>query len=104
MPAARRRAANPESPDLASRFPDRLLHVTAGSFGSLENLGHRPSADFDFFAFEPFAPNDLLQRVPYLKGATIRQSAPDTLTVSVERGGPVQVLFFGGLDLGQVAL
>ena len=33
----------------------------------------------------------------------MRQSAPNTLTVTVERGGPVQVSFFGGLDLGQVA-
>jgi len=67
-------------------------------------LGHRPSVDFDFFAPEPFAPNDLLQTIPYLRGATTRQSAPDTLTATVERDGPVQVSFFGGLDLGQVAL
>jgi Nucleotidyl transferase AbiEii toxin, Type IV TA system len=66
-------------------------------------LGHRPSVDFDFFATIPFVPGALLQNVPYLKGATVRQSAPNTLTVTVERGGPVQVSFFGGLDLGQVA-
>jgi len=66
-------------------------------------LGHRPSADFDFFASQPFAPNDLMQRIPYLRGATVRQQAPDTLTVTLERGGPAQVSFFGGLNLGQVA-
>lgn len=66
-------------------------------------LGHRPSVDFDFFSSAPFSPNDLLQGIPYLRGATLRQSAPDTLTVTVERDGPVQVSFFGGLDLGQVA-
>lgn len=66
-------------------------------------LGHRPSVDFDFFASDPFVPSALLQKVPYLKGATLRQSAPNTLTVTVERDGPVQVSFFGGLDLGQVA-
>jgi len=66
-------------------------------------LGHRPSVDFDFFAPKPFAPNDLLQKISYLRGATVRQSAPDTLTVTVERDGPVQVSFFGGIDLGQVA-
>jgi hypothetical protein len=33
----------------------------------------------------------------------VRQSAPDTLTMTVDRGGPVQVSFFGGLGLGQVA-
>jgi hypothetical protein len=67
-------------------------------------LGHRPSLDFDFFASRPFAPNDLMQKIPYLRGATVRQAAPDTLTVTVERDGPAQVSFFGGLDLGQVAL
>jgi hypothetical protein len=67
-------------------------------------LGHRPSVDFDFFASEPVAPNDLLLRIPYLQDATVRQSAPDTLTVTVERDGPVQLSFFGGLKLGQVAL
>src|SRR5216684_627944 len=66
-------------------------------------LGHRPSVDFDFFASTPFVPGALLQNVPYLKGATMRQSAPNTLTVTVEREGPIQVSFFGGLDLGQVA-
>jgi Nucleotidyl transferase AbiEii toxin, Type IV TA system len=66
-------------------------------------LGHRPSVDFDFFSSAPFSPNDLLQGIPYLRGATLRQSAPDTLTVTVERDGSVQVSFFGGLDLGQVA-
>jgi hypothetical protein len=66
-------------------------------------LGHRPSVDFDFFASEPVVPNDLLERVPYLKGSTVRQSAPDTLTVTIEREGPVQLSFFGGLKLGQAA-
>jgi len=66
-------------------------------------LGHRPSVDFDFFASAPFAPDDLMRKLPYLRGATVRQSAPNTLTVTIERGGPVQVSFFGGLDLGQVA-
>jgi hypothetical protein len=66
-------------------------------------LGHRPSLDFDFFAWRPFAPNNLMQKIPYLRGATVRQAAPDTLTVTVDRGGPAQLLFFGGLDLGQVA-
>jgi hypothetical protein len=66
-------------------------------------LGHRPSADFDFFASTPFVPNALLQNVPYLKGAMVRQSAPNTLTVTIERDGPVEVSFFGGLGLGQVA-
>jgi hypothetical protein len=67
-------------------------------------LGHRPSLDFDFFASRPFAPNDLMHKIPYLHGATVRQAAPDTLTATVDREGPAQVSFFGGLNLGQVAL
>ena len=66
-------------------------------------LGHRHSVDFDFFADSPFTPNALLQKVPYLKGATVRRSEPNTVTVTVERDGPVQLSFFGGLGLGQVA-
>jgi hypothetical protein len=66
-------------------------------------LGHRQSVDFDWFTSMPFVPNALMRRVPYLRGATVQQSARDTLTVTVERGGPVQLSFFGGLDLGQVA-
>lgn len=67
-------------------------------------LGHRQSVDFDFFALESsFEPGALLKQLPYLKGAEVRQSAANTLTVTVDRGGPVQLSFFGGLGLGQVA-
>ena len=66
-------------------------------------LGHRPSVDFDFFASASFAPDELMHEIPYLRGATVRQSAANTLTATIERGGPVQVSFFGALDLGQVA-
>jgi Nucleotidyl transferase AbiEii toxin, Type IV TA system len=65
-------------------------------------LGHRTSIDFDFFSGSPFAPAELRERIPYLKGGRVLQEAPNTLTMSVERGGPVQVSFFGGLSLGQV--
>lgn len=66
-------------------------------------LGHRQSMDFDFFAQTSFEPDALLEKIPYLRGAIIRQSSPNTLTTTVDRGGPVQVSFFGGLGLGQVA-
>jgi len=65
-------------------------------------LGHRQSIDFVFFAQSSFAPDTLLKEIPYLKGAIVRQSSPDTLTTTVDRGGPVQVSFFGGLGLGLV--
>ncbi len=65
-------------------------------------LGHRQSIDFDFFTQTPFAPDTLLKDIPYLKGAVVRHSSPNTLIATVDRGGPVPVSFFGGLNLGQV--
>ncbi len=65
-------------------------------------LGHRQSIDFDFFTQTPFEPDTLLKDIPYLKGAVVRHSSPNTLIATVDRGGPVQVSFFGGLNLGQV--
>jgi hypothetical protein len=65
-------------------------------------LGHRQSVDFDFFSPMTFEPNGLLDVVPYLKGAEVRRAAANNLTVTVDRGGPVQLSFFGNFDLGQV--
>lgn len=41
--------------------------------------------------------------MPYLKDADRIQVAHDSLTCRVDRGGPVLVSYFGGLDLAQVA-
>jgi hypothetical protein len=96
LPPAQRRLW----PELAGTPQEFTLY---GGTAIALRLGHRPSIDFDWFATESFAPNELMERVPYLKGGAVRQSSPDTLTVTVDRGEPVQVSFFGGLDLGQVA-
>lgn len=77
-------------------------HFTLGTAIALR-LGHRPSVDFDFFSPLSFEPRALLQELPYSQGAIIAQEAPNTLTVPLDRGGPVQLSFFGGVDLGQVA-
>jgi hypothetical protein len=66
-------------------------------------LAHRQSVDFDFFTLESFEPSALLNDIPYLTGAVLRQSSPNTLSVTVDRGDPVQLSYFGGLDIGQVA-
>jgi len=87
-------------PELSQTPEDFTLH---GGTAIALRLGHRPSLDFDFFARRSFTPDELMHKIPYLRGAAVRQSALDTLTVTVERDGPVQVSFFGGLDLGQVA-
>jgi hypothetical protein len=96
LPSAQRRLW----PELSETPEDFTLY---GGTAIALRLGHRPSADFDFFASVPFVPNALLQKVSYLNGATVRQSAPNTLTVTIERDGPVEVSFFGGLGIGQVA-
>src|SRR5579872_507508 len=86
------------------------LAATPGEFtryGGKANalrLVHRASVDFDFFSFESFAPQMLFAEIPYLRGARLLRSSPNTLSCRVEREGPVQVSFFGGLRLGQVEL
>lgn len=66
-------------------------------------LGHRVSADFDFFSAQPFDPDRLAGSVPFLADAERVQVDENTLTCRVERGGPVLVSFFGGLRIGQAA-
>jgi hypothetical protein len=63
---------------------------------------HRSSEDFDFFANHPFSPAELEAEVPFLRGAVRLQSTANTLVSRIERGGPVQVSFFGGLGLRRV--
>lgn len=86
-------------PELASTPETFTLY---GGTAIALRLGHRVSVDFDFFSPDAFAPARLMEQIPYLVHGTLRQSEPNTLTVTVERGGPVQVSFFGGLRLGQI--
>jgi hypothetical protein len=96
LPAAQRKLW----PELADTPPDFTLY---GGTAIALRLAHRQSADFDFFGLESFEPGELLQKIPYLKGAALRQAAPNTLSVNVDRGGSVQLSYFGGLGIGQVA-
>ena len=65
-------------------------------------LGHRQSLDFDFFTSKNVVPGELLHSLKILSGAKILQNSTQTLTVSVNRGGPIKLSFFGGLSLGRV--
>lgn len=65
-------------------------------------LGHRQSRDFDFFTARKFHPAALIEEIPYLRGAQIQLSKANSLTCLVDRGGPVRVSFFGGLDLSRI--
>src|SRR2546423_1321480 len=57
-------------------------------------LGHRESLDFDFFADRELTTGWHLNE-PLLKDATTLQAAPNTLTLQIDRGGPVRLSFFG---------
>jgi hypothetical protein len=87
-------------PSLRARL---IIFILYGGTAIALRLGHRHSVDFGFFSLATFEPDSLLKTVPYLKGATVRKSAPNDLAVTVDRGGPVQLSFFGNFDLGQVA-
>jgi hypothetical protein len=58
-------------------------------------LGHRESADFDFFARGDFDPDRLAEGISFMLGATQVERARNTVTAIVDRSGPVQVSFFG---------
>lgn len=56
-------------------------------------LGHRTSEDFDFFSNRPFSPDLLRKRIGFIQDAEIRQLDENTLTVLVNREGPVKLSF-----------
>src|SRR5208337_1454957 len=66
-------------------------------------LGHRVSEDFDFFTNTTFDPQGLVDRVPYPRDGKVTLLRENTLTVVLDRNGPVSVSFFGGLGLTRVS-
>ena len=66
------------------------------------HLGHRESADFDFFGGRKFDVRALETGIPFLAGAKIIQRAEDTLKAIVQRGGPVRISFFGVPELARL--
>ena len=65
-------------------------------------LGHRSSADFDFFSSADFEHQELADQLPWLTNSERLQAKRNTLTIVVQRGGPIKVSFFGGLTIGRV--
>jgi hypothetical protein len=86
-------------PELAATPDDFVLY---GGTALALRLGHRSSVDFDFFSNEPFNPDELARNVSFLDGVERLQSTTNTLTCMIERDGPVQISFFGGLSLGRI--
>ena len=87
-------------PELECVPPQFVLY---GGTAIALRLGHRQSIDFDFFSSEPFEHEQLFHSLPMLRGAKRLQSRLNTLSVEIDRGGPVELSFFGGLTLGRVA-
>jgi hypothetical protein len=96
LPAAQRRLW----PELAETPADFTLY---GGTAIALRLAHRQSVDFDFFTLASFEPNALLSTIPYLRDAVARQASSNTLSATVDRSGLVQLSYFGGLGIGQVA-
>ncbi|WP_040620587.1 nucleotidyl transferase AbiEii/AbiGii toxin family protein [Rhodovulum sp. PH10] len=88
LPAPQRRLWD----ELAQTPPEFVLY---GGTALALQLGHRDSVDFDFFGNRPLDPNALTLAIPFLAGATVTQREPNTLSCTVDRGGPVKLSFFG---------
>ena len=88
LPPPQRRLWN----ELTEIPPEFVLY---GGTAIAIHLGHRESADFDFFGDRPLDANNLTLAIPFLEGATVTQREPNTLSCIVDRGGPVKVSFFG---------
>ncbi len=83
------------------RIPDHF--VLYGGTALALRLGHRQSLDFDFFSSAPIELEQLAATIPFVREAEILQSGPNTLTLRIDRGGPVTISFFGNLSFGQLA-
>ena len=79
-------------PELAE-VPDQF--ILYGDTAIALHLGHRQSVDFGFFAFEDIDLGAISDQFTFLNGGRVLQKGPNSLTLLVDRGGPVQVSFFG---------
>jgi len=95
FPSAQRRLWD----ELIEVPPDFVLY---GGTAIALHLEHRVSVDFDFFGKKHFDPDTLQRNIPFLKQAEVLQKSPNTLTCLVDRGGPVQVSFFGLPEIHQI--
>jgi hypothetical protein len=73
--------------------PDFVLY---GGTAIALRLGHRSSEDFDFFSSKPFQVDGLLDALSFGHEPEFLQRDARTLTLRIERAGPVKLSFFGG--------
>ncbi len=76
--------------------------VLYGGTAMALRLGHRQSVDFDFFSNERFEPSSLLWSLSSLREARVDQRGNDTLSVVVDRSGPVRLSFFGDVRMNRI--
>jgi Nucleotidyl transferase AbiEii toxin, Type IV TA system len=95
LPQAQRRLW----PELAAVPREFVLY---GGTALALHLGHRDSVDFDFFGRVALNVASLETEVPFMAGAKVFQRDKNTLSAIVDRGGPVQVSFFGVPKIKQV--
>ena len=86
-----------ERPNIPPHF------VLYGGTAIALRLAHRSSEDFDFSSSEGFDVSALMDALSFSRDAEILQAAANTLTLRVERDGPVKISFFAGLTFGRVA-
>ncbi|WP_447969661.1 nucleotidyl transferase AbiEii/AbiGii toxin family protein [Nitrospira sp. M1] len=91
-------------PSPQRRLWDELLDLPGsftlyGGTAIALQIGHRHSIDF---AFQAVKPQDLLTTLPFLQDTKIIQQAKNTLTCLVERGGLIQISFFGVPNLSPI--
>jgi nucleotidyltransferase AbiEii toxin of type IV toxin-antitoxin system len=78
--------------------------VLYGGTGLALQLGNRVSEDFDFFSSTGFDPDGLQAQLPFFRDLDPADPAGwvhrkrDNLEAFIDRGGPIKVAFFGGLD------
>lgn len=75
--------------------------VLYGGTGLALRLGHRESADFDFFSAVPFSPTDLARDLSWLGKFTISQASANNLVITTAKA--VNLSFSGGMDIATVA-
>jgi hypothetical protein len=76
-----------------SAVPD--IFVLCGGTAIALQLAHRASLDFDFLGDREFDPDELYTQIPFLGQSRTLQKSASTLKCAVDRGGPVQLSFFG---------
>jgi len=81
----------------------REAFILYGGTALALRLGHRASADFDFFSFAPMSPTAFLRSHSLLSEAEVLQMEKNSLAVLVSEGSEtVKLSFFGGLSFKAV--